>query len=137
VNGPGSSFQPVGDCGSATARRFVQECSVARTSSWLRLCGGVRVTSGIGQRRSAERSPLDATQRPSGEKATLEDYTEAVRQRARDPRFPRDVVEQPPPGFPNVVVHEYVALDLRRVVEALDRLEPVERFLEIVRSIEA
>jgi uncharacterized protein YutE (UPF0331/DUF86 family) len=32
---------------------------------------------------------------------------------------------------------EYVALDLQRVVEALDRLEPVERFAEIVRSIEA
>jgi uncharacterized protein YutE (UPF0331/DUF86 family) len=35
------------------------------------------------------------------------------------------------------VIHGYVALDLRRVVEALDRLEPVERFLEIVRSIES
>jgi len=40
------------------------------------------------------------------------------------------------PGFRNVVIHEYVALDLRRVVEALDRLEPVDRFAEIVRSIE-
>jgi len=29
------------------------------------------VTSGTGQRRTLERSPLDATQRPSGEKATL------------------------------------------------------------------
>jgi len=37
----------------------------------------------------------------------------------------------------NVVIHEYVALDLQRVVEALDRLDPVERFAEIVRSIEA
>jgi uncharacterized protein YutE (UPF0331/DUF86 family) len=34
------------------------------------------------------------------------------------------------------VIHEYVALDLRRVVEALDRLEPVERFVGIVGSIE-
>jgi uncharacterized protein YutE (UPF0331/DUF86 family) len=41
------------------------------------------------------------------------------------------------PGFRNVVIHEYVALDLRRVVEALDRLEPVERFIEVVRSIES
>jgi len=69
----------------------------------------------------------------------FEDYTEAVRLLARDARFPADLVEQlePLPGFRNVVVHEYVALDLRRVVEALDRLEPVERFAEVVRSIEA
>lgn len=69
----------------------------------------------------------------------FEDYTEAVRQLARDTRFPQDLVEQlePLPGFRNVVIHEYVALDLRRAVEALDRLEPVERFLEVVRSIES
>jgi uncharacterized protein YutE (UPF0331/DUF86 family) len=69
----------------------------------------------------------------------FEDYTEAVRHLARDARFPPDLVEQlePLPGFRNIVIHEYVALDLRRVVEALDRLEPVERFVEIVRSIES
>jgi uncharacterized protein YutE (UPF0331/DUF86 family) len=69
----------------------------------------------------------------------FEDYTEAVRHLARDARFPPDLVEQlePLPGFRNVVVHEYVALDLRRVVEALDRLEPVERFVRIVGSIES
>lgn len=69
----------------------------------------------------------------------FEDYTEAVRQLARDPRFPSDVVArlEPLPGFRNIVVHEYVALDLRRVVEAMDGLEPVERFLEIVRAGEA
>jgi uncharacterized protein YutE (UPF0331/DUF86 family) len=69
----------------------------------------------------------------------FEDYTEAVRHLARDARFPPDLVEQlePLPGFRNVVVHEYVALDLRRVVEALDRLEPVERFVGIVASIES
>ncbi len=69
----------------------------------------------------------------------FEDYTEAVRHLARDARFPPDLVEQlePLPGFRNVVIHEYVALDLRRVVEALDRLEPVERFVGIVGSIES
>jgi uncharacterized protein YutE (UPF0331/DUF86 family) len=69
----------------------------------------------------------------------FEDYTEAVRHLARDARFPPDLVEQlePLPGFRNVVIHEYVALDLRRVVEALDRLEPVERFVRIVGSIES
>ena len=39
------------------------------------------------------------------------------------------------PGFRNVIIHEYVALDMDRVVAALDELEPVERFLEIVRRI--
>jgi uncharacterized protein YutE (UPF0331/DUF86 family) len=69
----------------------------------------------------------------------FEDYTEAVTHLARDPRFPPELVEQlePLPGFRNVVVHEYVALDLRRVVEALDRLGPVEHFLEVARSIES
>lgn len=65
----------------------------------------------------------------------FEDYTQAVRNLARDERFPTDVVRELErlPGFRNVLVHEYVALDLDRVIEALDRLEPVERFLEIVR----
>lgn len=65
----------------------------------------------------------------------FEDYTEAVRNLARDPRFPAEVVRELErlPGFRNVLVHEYVALDMDRVIEALDRLEPVERFLEIVR----
>lgn len=68
----------------------------------------------------------------------FEDYTEAVRSLARDSRFPPDLVEAlvPLPGFRNVVIHEYVALDLQRVVEALDGLEPVARFAEIVRSLE-
>jgi uncharacterized protein YutE (UPF0331/DUF86 family) len=68
----------------------------------------------------------------------FEDYTEAVRSLARDPRFPSALVEQlePIPGFRNVVVREYVGLDMERVVEALDNLEPLERFAEIVRQIE-
>lgn len=66
----------------------------------------------------------------------FEDYTQAVRNLARDPRFPADLVRslEPLPGFRNVLVHEYVALDLQRAVEALDQLAPVERFLEIVRQ---
>lgn len=68
----------------------------------------------------------------------FEDYTEAVRNLGRDSRFPRDVVDELEriPGFRNIVIHEYVALDLDRVVEALNRLEPIERFVEIVRGIE-
>jgi uncharacterized protein YutE (UPF0331/DUF86 family) len=41
------------------------------------------------------------------------------------------------PGFRNVVIHEYVALDLDRVVDALDDLAPVEQFLEVVRKLAA
>jgi len=40
------------------------------------------------------------------------------------------------PGFRNVLVHEYVALDLQRAVAALDELEPIERFFTIVSTIE-
>jgi len=68
----------------------------------------------------------------------FEDYTQAIRNLGRDVRFPGELVEQLEllPGFRNVLVHDYVALDLDRVVAALDRLEPLERFLEIVREIE-
>jgi uncharacterized protein YutE (UPF0331/DUF86 family) len=69
----------------------------------------------------------------------FEDYTEAVRNLSKDGRFPGDVVSvlERIPGFRNVVIHEYVALDLDRVVAALGELGPVERFLEIVRQIES
>jgi uncharacterized protein YutE (UPF0331/DUF86 family) len=69
----------------------------------------------------------------------FEDYTEAVRNLARDPRFPADLVQELErvPGFRNVVIHEYVALDLNRVVDALRRLDPIDRFIAIVRDIEA
>lgn len=69
----------------------------------------------------------------------FEDYTEAVRNLARDPRFPGDLVHELErvPGFRNVVIHEYVALDLDRVVDTLGRLDAIERFAAIVRDIEA
>ena len=67
----------------------------------------------------------------------FEDYKEAVRKLGLDDRFPDDVVHELErlPGFRNVLIHEYVALDMRRVVEALDRLDPIEQFVEIVRQI--
>jgi uncharacterized protein YutE (UPF0331/DUF86 family) len=67
----------------------------------------------------------------------FQDYTQAIRNLARDPRFPTELVQtlERLPGFRNVVVHEYIALDMERVVEALDELEPIERFLQIVRSL--
>ena len=66
-----------------------------------------------------------------------EDYTEAVRNLARDERFPAELVRKLErlPGFRSVVIHEYAALDLDRVIEALDELEPIEQFLEIVRGL--
>jgi uncharacterized protein YutE (UPF0331/DUF86 family)/predicted nucleotidyltransferase len=67
----------------------------------------------------------------------FEDYTQAIRSLSADPRFPVDVVHQlvPLAGFRNIVIHEYVALDMQRVVEALRRLAPVRQFLEIAAGI--
>lgn len=68
----------------------------------------------------------------------FEDYTEAVRNLARDERFSGPLVRELErlPGFRNVLIHAYVTLDLDRVVDALDRLQPVEEFAEIVRRLE-
>lgn len=69
----------------------------------------------------------------------LEDYTEAVRDLAKDDRFSDDLVRQLArvPGLRNVLVHEYVAWDMERVVEALRTLGPVEEFLRVVSAIAA
>jgi uncharacterized protein YutE (UPF0331/DUF86 family) len=67
----------------------------------------------------------------------FQDYTQAIRNLTRDQRFSTDLVRnlERLPGFRNVVVHEYVALDMQRVVEALDELEPIECFLQSVRRV--
>jgi uncharacterized protein YutE (UPF0331/DUF86 family) len=69
----------------------------------------------------------------------FEDYTEAVRNLAAYPEIQPELVGELEPlaGFRNVLIHEYVALDLERAVEALRRLEPIERFAAAVREIEA
>ena len=69
----------------------------------------------------------------------FEDYTQAVRHLARDPRFPAAVVRELErlPGFRNVLVHEYVELDLDRAVEAVAHLDAIERFLAIAIEIAA
>lgn len=61
-----------------------------------------------------------------------------MRNLGRDPRFDTALVRslERLPGFRNVIVHEYVALDLDRVVEALNELDPIERFMRIVAEIE-
>ena len=68
----------------------------------------------------------------------FEDYTEAVRNLALLDEFPGDLVRELSvlPGFRNVLIHEYVTLDLDRAIEALDRLDPIESFIEIVRRLE-
>lgn len=67
------------------------------------------------------------------------DYTESVRNLATWPEFPAGLVRELSrlPGFRNVLIHEYVTLDFERVIEALDRLGPVEEFAEIVRRVES
>ncbi len=69
----------------------------------------------------------------------FEDYTEAVRNLAKDERFSTALVDELVrlPGFRNVLVHDYVELDLNRVVEAMRNLQPVEEFLRIVHQIVA
>jgi uncharacterized protein YutE (UPF0331/DUF86 family) len=69
----------------------------------------------------------------------FDDYTEAIRTLSRDAAFSADLVRQLEPlaGFRNVVIHEYVALNLDRVVEALGRLDPIDRFIRIVAGIES
>ena len=68
----------------------------------------------------------------------FETYSEAIRNLAADPRFPAAMVAtlERLPGFRNVLVHEYVSLDMRRVLDALDQLEPVEEFADVVASLE-
>jgi uncharacterized protein YutE (UPF0331/DUF86 family) len=69
----------------------------------------------------------------------FEDYVEAVRNLSKDQHFPKELVGELErlPGLRNVVIHDYVTLDMNRVIEALRNLEPVEQFVEIVRQIEA
>ena len=69
----------------------------------------------------------------------FDDYVGAVRSLSNDPRFPSDLVRELErlPGFRNIVVHEYVALDMQRVVDALNRLEPIRTFLRIVAALES
>jgi uncharacterized protein YutE (UPF0331/DUF86 family) len=67
----------------------------------------------------------------------FEDYTQAVRNLEKDSRFAPALVGKLErlPGFRNVVIHEYVALDMDRVIEAMNELEPLEQFLRIVHQI--
>lgn len=67
----------------------------------------------------------------------FEDYTTAVRNLARVGHFPDDLVRRLAllPGLRNVIVHEYVALDLQRAVAALNELDPLDDFIRITATI--
>ncbi len=69
----------------------------------------------------------------------FEDYTAAIKNLVRDARFAPELVAKLErlPGFRNVVIHAYVALDLERVIAALNEIEPIERFAEVVAAVEA
>lgn len=64
------------------------------------------------------------------------DYTEAVRNLGAAAGIDEEAVHELErlPDFRNVVLHEYATLDLDRAVEALDRLDAVERLLKTVRE---
>lgn len=68
----------------------------------------------------------------------FETYGEAIRHLAADERFRSEMIAalERLPGFRNILVHEYIALDMERVVEALDDLAPVEQFADVVAEIE-
>ncbi|CAN5240738.1 hypothetical protein BH23ACT9_BH23ACT9_12290 [soil metagenome] len=67
----------------------------------------------------------------------FDDYTTAVRNLAAL-GMSSEIVEglTPLPGFRNVVLHDYVELDLDRAVEAMHRLGPVEDFIRAVAQME-
>jgi uncharacterized protein YutE (UPF0331/DUF86 family) len=71
-------------------------------------------------------------------KLRFQDYTEAVRNLGAFSEFPTAMVRELEklPAFCNVLVYDYFALDFNRVIEALDRLEPIEEFAETVRRME-
>lgn len=59
----------------------------------------------------------------------FDNYTAAVRN-LEHLDFAPDLVDHLAllPGFRNVIIHEYIGLDLDRAVQALDDLEPIRRF---------
>ncbi len=69
----------------------------------------------------------------------FQDYTEAVRALRGIEGMRRELVDELErlPGFRNVVVHEYVAVDYGQVVQALRRLDAVEEFVRIAAGLEA
>ncbi|OGU03186.1 MAG: hypothetical protein A2085_00360 [Gemmatimonadetes bacterium GWC2_71_10] len=66
------------------------------------------------------------------------DYTEAVRALGSVEGISRSTADAllPLPGFRNVLIHEYVALDYARVIAALHNLDAVEQLIAAVSRLE-
>jgi uncharacterized protein YutE (UPF0331/DUF86 family) len=67
-----------------------------------------------------------------------DDYTTAVRNLGRMDAFAAPLVDRLArlPGFRNVLVHDYVGLDMQRVVAALSELDPIRDFARRVADLE-
>ena len=68
----------------------------------------------------------------------FEDYTKAVRSLSAYEEFPPDLVDQLArlPGFRDVLIHEYVALDYEQVVRAIRDLDPLAEFVRRAAVLE-
>lgn len=68
----------------------------------------------------------------------FEDYTEAVRSLSAYDEFPPELLARLArlPGFRDVLIHEYVALDYEQVVRAIRDLEPVAEFVRRAPALE-
>lgn len=68
----------------------------------------------------------------------FEDYTEAVRSLSAYEEFSPELVARLArlPGFRDVLIHEYVALDYEQVVRAIRDLEPLAEFVRRAAALE-
>ncbi len=138
-----SSFELV------TSLRFSRECVVSSSKPLSDDLSRRAPRSAPPPSRSPEQvttegiRPLGARKRsfPQERRVVLTAHLVPVGHRSLsgDERFSEELVRKLErlPGVRNVMVHEYVTLNLDRVIEALDDLEPVEpveEFFEIVRS---
>ena len=85
-------------------------------------------------------SVIDLAGEVAGRKGIrFQDYTGAIRALRQVEGIPPDLIEDllQLPGLRNVVIHEYVDLDHTRVIEALDHLDPLERFFRAAAALEA
>jgi len=69
----------------------------------------------------------------------FEGYAAAIRNLAAFSEFPSSLVQdlEVLPELRDLIVYSPAAPDFPRVVEALDGLEPIENFVEVVKEIEA
>lgn len=68
----------------------------------------------------------------------FEDYTEAVRSLSAYEKFSPELLARLArlPGFRDVLIHEYVALDYEQVVRAIRDLEPPAEFVRRAAALE-